>query len=188
MVNIYKSNWFWGLFASVIILFALTIFSNWMVLGCVWFSVFFISRFSKLEAQLPSREHKLYLITAFIFPIIETWINWVINKNILPNFLIGLNRLEHFCSSVGVVIILLPIYINIWHRLKPWQNLVFILGLICLIGNLNEFFEYYLRVCCKFVSDEKFIFYYEDTIYDMGVNLIGGLAGFIIVKLNIKSS
>lgn len=188
MVNLYKSNWFWSLFASLIILFSLTIFSNWVFLGVIWFAAFFTFRFSKLESKLPTNEHKLYLATVFIFPIIETFITWMIHKNIIPNSWFWLNRLEHFGSSIGVTILLLPIYINIWRSLKTWQNLVFILSLICLIGNLNEFFEYYLRVCCNLISDEKFIFYYEDTIYDMGVNLIGGLVGFSIVKLNIKSS
>lgn len=187
MVNVFKYNWFWGLFATLIILFSLTIFSNWLLLGCIWFAAFFIFRFSKLEKNLSTNEHKLYLSTAFVFPIIETWLTWMIQKNILPYSWFWLNRLEHFFSAVGVTIMLLPIYINIWHKLKWWQNLAFILGLICLIGNLNEFFEFLLRVCCKPIKYRDFAVYYSDTIYDMGVNLLGGLVGFLLIKLNIKS-
>lgn len=188
MVNNVKFNWFWILFASSTILFSLTVFSNWVLLGCIWFAVFFIFKFSKLEAKLSNSERRLYLTTALVFPIVETWLNWMIQKNIVPYSWFWLNRLEHLCSSVGVTIILLPIYINIWHSLKWWQSLVFILGLVCLIGNLNEFFEYFLRVCCKAINYGKFAVYYSDTIYDMGVNLIGGLIGFLIVKLNVRSS
>lgn len=187
MVNAFKFNWFWVLFASLIILFSLTVFSNWVLLGCIWFAVFFSFRFSKLETNLSDNEHKLYLITAFVFPIVETGLTWMIQKNIIPNSWFWLNRLEHFCSAISVTIIFLPIYINIWHSLKWWHNLLFLLGLICLIGNLNEFFEYFLRVCCEPTSDSKLAIYYPDTIYDMGVNLIGGLVGFLIIKLNIKS-
>ncbi len=188
MVNVFKSNLFWGLFASSIILFSLTVFSNWVLLGCIWFAVFFLFRFSKLETKLSTSEHRLYLATSFLFPIVETWLTWMIQKNIIPYSWFWLNRLEHFCSAIGVTIILLPIYINVWHSLKWWQNLIFILGLICLIGNLNEFFEYFLRVCCKSINYSKFGFYYIDTMYDMGINLVGGFVGFLIVKLNIKSS
>ncbi len=188
MVNVFKFNWFWLLFASLIILFSLTVFSNWVLLGCIWFAVFFIFRFSKLETKLSNSEHRLYLITAFVFPIIETWLNWMIQKNIIPYSWFWLNRLEHFSSSISVTIILLPIYVSIWYSLKWWQDLVFILGLICLIGNLNEFFEYFLRVCCNPSNYPKLAIYYSDTIYDMSVNLIGGLVGFLIVKLNIKPS
>lgn len=188
MVNtFFKSTWLWVIFSSLIILFSLTVFSNWLLLGCIWFLVFFIFRFSKLEKNLSGREHKLYLITAFVFPIIETGLTWIIQKNIIPHSWFQLNRLEHFFSAVGVTILLLPIYINIWHRLKWWQSLIFVLGLICLVGNLNEFFEFSLRICCKPIKSSRFAVYYPDTIYDMGVNLIGGLVGFLVIKPNIKS-
>ena len=186
MINTFKYNWFWGLFATLIILFSWTVFSNWVLLGCVWFTVFFTFRFSNLEQKLSISEHKLYLATVFIFPLVETYLTWMIQKNIIPYSWFWLNRLEHFSSAVGVSIILLPIYIDIWHKLKLWQSLVFILGLVCLIGNLNEFFEFFLRVCCKPIKFSRFAVYYSDTIYDMGVNLIGGFVGFLLIKLNIK--
>ncbi len=72
MVNLFKLNWFLILFASLIILFSLTVFSNWVLLGCIWFAVIFVFRFSRLETKLSNKEHELYLTTAFVFPIIET--------------------------------------------------------------------------------------------------------------------
>ena len=110
----------------------------------------------------------------------------MIQKNIIPYSWFWLNRLEHFCSAIGVSIILLPIYVNIWHSLKWWQNLIFVLGLVCLIGNLNEFCEFFLR-CFQPINDSKFALYYSDTIYDMGVNLIGGFVGFLIIKMNVRA-
>ncbi len=187
MVTTFKSNVFWIIFAGLIISFSLTVFSNWVLLGCIWFAVFFIFRLSNLEKNLSISEYRLYIVTAFVLPIIETWLTWMIQKNIIPYSWFWLNRLEHFCSAIGVSIILLPIYVNIWHSLKWWQNLIFVLGLICWIGNLNEFFEFSLR-CFQPISNSKFALYYSDTIYDMSVNLIGGLVGFLIVKLNIRAS
>ena len=188
MINVFKHNWFWGLFATLIILFSLTVFSNWVLLGTIWFAVFFIFRLSKLETNLPISEHRLYLNAAFTFPLIETLLNWLIQKSIISYSWFWLNRLEHFFLSIGVVILMLPIHTNIWHSLKWWQNLIFIVGLICLIGNLNEFVEYFIRACCKPINYSNFAIYYSDTIYDMFMNLIGGLVGFFIIKLHIKTS
>ncbi len=63
MMDIFKHNWFWGLFSTLIILFSLTVFSNWVLLGCIWFAVFFIFRFSKLETKLSQPAHKLNFAT-----------------------------------------------------------------------------------------------------------------------------
>lgn len=186
MLKVLKSNLFWYFFASSIILFTLTIFSNWVVLSCVWFGVFFLFRFLGLEAKLPNREHRLYLITMFVYPLIETAITWAIKKNIVPYSWHVLNRLEHFGTAVALVIIFLPVFVDIWISLKWWQSLVFILGLVCLVGNINEFFEYSLRACCKPYSDIKYAAYYWDTIYDMVMNIAGGLVGFVIIRWNAK--
>lgn len=187
MPKILKFNWFWYTYASLIILFTFTIFSNWLVLSCVWFGVFFLFRFLNLEAKLTNKEHQLYLKTMFIYPLIETLITWTIKKDIVPYSWHVLNRLEHFGTSVALVIILLPVFTEVWASLKWWQSLVFIIGLVCLIGNVNEFFEYSLRACCKTYSDIKYAVYYWDTIYDMVMNIAGGLVGFLIIRWNAKS-
>lgn len=187
MLKILKYNWFWYIFASSIVLFTFTIFSNWVILSCVWFGVFFLFRFSQLESKLSNKEHRLYLLTIFIYPLIETLITWLIKKNIIPYSWHWLNRLEHFGTSVALVIILLPVFTGVWTSLKWWQTLAFIIGLVCLVGNINEFFEYSLRACCKPYSDVKYAVYYWDTIYDMVMNIAGGLVGFIIIRWNHKS-
>lgn len=188
MLKVLKSNLFWYIFASLIIAFTFTIFSNWVILSCVWFGAFFIFRFSGLEAKLPNKEHRLYLMTMYIYPLIETSITWVIKKNIVPFSWNVLNRLEHFVTSVAVVIIFLPLFTHVWANMKWWQSLVFIIGLVCLVGNINEIFEYSLRACCRPYSDFKYATYYWDTIYDTVMNIVGGLIGFVIIRWNAKLS
>lgn len=184
MLKLLKFNWFWFFFATFLILFSFTIFSNWVGMVFIWFGLFFTFRFTKLESNLSAKEHKLYLSTVLIYPLVETWIKWMIEKNIISYSWFWLNRLEHFCWAMALVIIFLPIFSDIVKNLKWWQNLIFVVSFICLLGNLNEFLEYFLRLQGKPKNQLQLAVYYWDTIYDMMMNLVGGFGGFIALKSN----
>ena len=196
MIKLLKFNWFWFFFATCLILFSFTIFSNWVLMVFIWFGLFFTFRFTQLESKLSAKEHKLYLITVLLYPLVETWIKWMIEKNVIPNSWSWLNRLEHFSWAVVMVIIFLPVFKEIYQSLKGWQNLIFVIGFICLIGNLNEFLEYFLRVPANLLTVGRYIgeiknpwpfaIYYCDTIYDMMMNIMGGFVGFLVLKWNTK--
>lgn len=55
-----KSNWFWGFFATCLILFSFTVFSTWVGIAVIWFGLFFIFRFTQLEAKLSLQEQRIY--------------------------------------------------------------------------------------------------------------------------------
>jgi len=110
----------------------------------------------------------------------------MIEKKVIPYSWFWLNRLEHFCWSLAVVIIFLPIFIDIWKTLTWWQNLTFAIGLVCILGNLNEFFEYFLRSRSSVTNYRLFAAFYWDTIYDMMINMMGGFVGFVVLKLKTK--
>lgn len=182
MHKVLKSNWFWSFFATVLILFSFTIFSSWVVMVSVWFGLFFIFRFTKLESKLSDKEHKLYLATVLLYPVVETGIKWMIVKNVIPYSWFWLNRLEHFSWAIAVTILFLPTYTDIWKNLKWWQSMIFVVGLVCILGNFNEFFEYGLRMG----NSKNFAAFYWDTIYDMMINMMGGLVGFVVTRWNAK--
>lgn len=179
--KILQSNWFWIFFATCSILFYLTTFSQWVVIVGIWFGLFFIFRFTQLEAKLSNKERRIYLITVLLYPIVESWIKWMIEKNVIPYSWFWLNRLEHLCWAFAVVIIFLPIFTDIWKTLNWWQNLILLIGFTCFIGNLNEFLEYLLRSRSSSINYRIFAAYYWDTIYDMMMNIIGGFVGFIVL-------
>jgi len=64
--------------------------------------------------------------------------------------------------------------------------LIFIIGLICILGNLNEFLEYFIRVSFRLTDEKRFAAYYWDTIYDMMINIMGGFVGFLVLRWNTK--
>ena len=85
MIKILKFNEFWFLFATLSILFSFTIFSNWVGMVFIWFGLFFTFRFTNLESTLSAKEHQLYLSTVLVYPLVETWIKWMVEKNALPD-------------------------------------------------------------------------------------------------------
>lgn len=149
---------------------------------CIWFVLFFTFRITKLESRLSVKEHRVYLITVLLYPVVETWVKWMMIENVIPNSWFWLNRVEHFCWAVAIVIIFLPLFTDVYKQLKWWYNLVFTISFICLLGNLNEFLEYFIRLNLNLTNDRQFAAYYWDTIYDMMMNIIGGLTGFLILN------
>lgn len=147
---------------------------------CIWFGLFFTFRFTHLESKLSYQEHNIYLTTVLLYPLLETAVKWMIVKDIIPNSWVLLNRIEHFSWAVAMVIIFLPILTDIYKNLNLWQNLIVTLGFICLLGNLNEFLEYLIRLQLNLTNTNRFAAYYPDTVYDMMMNIIGGFTGFLI--------
>jgi len=109
----------------------------------------------------------------------------MIEKNVIPYSWFWLNRLEHFSWALAVVILFLPLYRDVWNILNWWQNLIFVIGLICILGNLNEFLEYFLRMRSQ--NYRALAAYYWDTIYDMMINIVGGFVGFVVLRRQTRS-
>ena len=87
---------------------------------------------------------------------------------------------------MALAIIFLSIFSNIWNRLSWWQNLLLVVSFVCLIGNLNEFLEYFIRLFLHKKNQFQLAVYYWDTIYGMMMNIVGGFGGFVAMKLKTK--
>lgn len=146
-----------------------------------WFSLFFLFRFLRLESQLFQAERNLYIAVAIFYPLTATWVKWLIVENIISGSF-WVNRLEHGVWAIATIIVLFPFLKTVKANLTQGQFLLFILGLICLLGNLNELFEYSQWVGFKSVNTQRLAHYYSDTIYDLMMNLSGGAIGFLILE------
>lgn len=145
------------------------------------YSLFFLFRFTRLESTLSTREHQLYLTAILLYPPAETLVQWLAINRFIPRDFTLINRLEHFCWAMMLALFFLPFISGVWQRLNRWQNLVFIMGFTCLLGNINEFLEFVLRIQANPVDQARFAAFYSDTIYDMMMNLLGSIAGFAIL-------
>jgi hypothetical protein len=181
MFRILKSTVFWLFLATALLLFSSKLFFGWGLMVGTLFSFFFLFRLTRLEAGLPEGEHRIYLTTMLLYPLAETGVQWMQVRNLIPDSWTLVNRLEHFCWATALTLLFLPLIVQIWQRLEIWQSLLFIVGFVCLLGNLNEFLEYFSRIQSSPIDQAKFAWFYIDTIYDMMMNLLGSLVGFALL-------
>jgi hypothetical protein len=182
VLNLFRTNWFWIFYATCLFAFYTTVPSLKIIIIVFWYSLFFLLRFTKLEKKLTRKEQNIYYIAILIYPIIFSFTHWMIEKNVIPYSWFWLNRLEHISASFGVAIISLPLLIDIWKKCNWWQELLLIIGLVSLVGNLNEFVEYYIRSASALIDTRILAIAYTDTIYDMAMNIIGGLMGWLVLR------
>jgi hypothetical protein len=182
-----KSNYFWLFYAISLTLFSFSLFFQWGLMVGMLFFIFFCFRWTGLEVALADRERSNYLFAILLYPLAETIIKLLQIKGMISDDFTVLNRLEHFCWAIALMFFFLPLIAGFWKSLKGWQNLIFILGFVCLLGNLNEFLEYLLRIQQSPIDKTLFASFYIDTILDMTMNLLGGLVGFgLLTRLFAK--
>jgi hypothetical protein len=188
MDNLLKSNYFWLFYSISLTLFSFNLFLQWGLMVGVLFLIFFGFRWTRLETDLSLLQWRSYLLAIFLYPPVETSIILLrINGKLPPDFDF-INRGEHFCWAIALIFFFLPLIAGFWKSLNIWQNLIFILGFVCLLGNFNEFLEYHFRIQPASRDNALFAFFYHDTILDMTMNLLGGLVGFaILTRLFAKS-
>jgi hypothetical protein len=138
MIKLLKSNFFWLIYATGLTVFSFSLFFGWGLMVGVFYLLFFLFRFTGLEAQLKPHEHRLYLIAYLLYAPLETAVQWMGQRGSLPKGAIWINRIEHFSWAAVLTIFFLPILAPIWKRLNGWQNLLFILSFVCFLGNLNS--------------------------------------------------
>jgi hypothetical protein len=121
------------------------------------------------------------------FPVWEFGLKYLITRDVIAYSWFWLNRLEHLGWMTSSLLLLLPACRRVWGL--PWPVAVlFVLGLGGLIGNLNEFFEYGLRLIWNTAGKAV---WYSDTILDMLTNVAGALlaclAGWRLDRASTRS-
>jgi hypothetical protein len=181
MDNLFKSNYFWLFYSISLTLFSFNLFLQWGLMVGVLFAIFLGFRWTRLETDLSLVQWRSYVLAIFLYPPIETSIIFLRIKGKLPPDFDFINRGEHFCWAIALIFFFLPLIAGFWKSLNGWQNLILILGFVCLLGNFNEFLEYLFRIQPSSRDNALFASFYHDTILDMTMNLLGGLVGFAIL-------
>jgi hypothetical protein len=182
MPQIFRSDRLWFLYAAALIGFATTMFHTWVLMISVFFGILFLFRFTRLTAHLTPSELKIYHWVMFLYPLGETALQWMAKQGWLTEYWLIINRVEHAAWATFIVILFSPMFASVWKHLKPWQNLLYVVGFVCLVGNLVEFLEFYFRLSPGWIIlPEKSGFFYTDTTLDMMMNLIGGSVGFLLL-------
>ncbi len=189
MDNLLKSNYFWLVYTTIFTLLSFNLFFQWGLMVGMLFIIFFCFRWTRLELDLSPLARRIYLLAVFIYPPAESIVLLLRFKGLLPPDFDLINRGEHFCWAIALTFFFLPFIAGVWPSLNIWQNLIFILGFVCLLGNINEFLEYILRIQQLPIDKALFTYFYNDTILDMTMNLFGGFVGFaLLTRLFAKST
>jgi hypothetical protein len=181
MPKFLKSNFFWLFYTIGLTIASFRLFFLWGVMVGTLFGLFWLFRLTGFETKLTAREHRLYLLTVMLYPLAESAVQWAGIVGWFPRDFTLINRGEHLCWAAALSLMFLPLHISIWRRLNRWQGLLFMLGFVCLLGNLNEFLEYLTRLSGA-GNHKLFATFYSDTMLDMTMNLFGGFVGFFLLN------
>ena len=152
-----------------------------------WAILYTIVIWKGLDKKLSQRERNLWFIIVILYPILEAIIKYYLTFNVIPYSWSWINRIEHILSAIAIQIMFLPFFISTLKKLNLVERFLLLLCFTVFIGNLNEFQEYLIRLKLGLTGKNYFSAYYWDTIYDMAMNVLGGVIGFgVITSLDLK--
>ena len=159
-------------------------FSPFNTVVMVAWTLLSLCTLSAMQAA-PAPYRRAWWAAFLAFPVWEFGLKYMITRDVIAYSWFWLNRLEHLGWMASSLMLLLPACRQIWEL--PWPfALLFMLGLGGLIGNLNEFFEYALRLNWNTAGKSV---WYSDTILDMLTNVPGALLAFLVGwRLNRSST
>jgi hypothetical protein len=179
-------RFFWLLYIPASICIGYFLYPTFAVLLLIWFLLFFIANSKKFTLRLSKRQKQTYITTILLYPLIELLLKFLILKNFIPYSWSFLNRFEHFFWAFSLTIALLPFVKKLLLKINKWEAFFVLLGLVVIIGNFNEFFEYGIRMKLHLSDMYHFSLYYPDTIFDLITNVIGGIYGSTAILFLLK--
>ncbi len=163
----------------------------WPVFLGIWLLISLFWSYTKQVEILSRFEKQVYHFSLYFYPILGSIIKYYIFVDLFPNTYFWVNRFEHALWAMALVVLMLPFWKGLSVGLKglpryarndsTFALFIIIVGVICLFGNMVEFVEYALRFMGN--MQWKYDKYYPDTMFDMMSNVIGAIAGFLVVVL-----
>ncbi len=153
---------------------------NLKLLIIIWTGVTIFVRVGGFLKIIPVRLSKLWIVSVFIYPLVETVIRIYIAKEIIAYSWRYFNTAEHFFWMMFLLVISYPLFYNVLQKLNGLHRFLHLFGFLMIVGIFNELFEFVMRIR-NLVPPEKLAYYYKDTIYDLSINIPGVIAGMILV-------
>lgn len=151
----------------------------WLIPVIGWFTLCLFS---------PRANRKVQLL-CISYPLVESFIKLLINNNVIPYSWAFLNRVEHLLFSMCLTALLWYVLrLDQQVKMKNAYKWLIIVGFVVIFGNINEFWEAFLRI--QYINPDltRQSVYYWDTIVDMVMNLIGASVVATVVALHSRSS
>lgn len=166
-----------SIYFIVMVLLSSLISINWIGMQIAWI-IGGIIIYKKIGLEnILKLEKTLWFGNFYIYPLILTLLKILIIWDIVPGSWAAINSIEHISWSLAVFTLLFPLYHFLNSKFE--LSLLFIAGIVTIIGNINEIAQLYLRNLAN-APTWRIAAYYKDTINDLTMNVIGVLLGFII--------
>lgn len=167
-----------GISFIINIFIALTQFNTeWRIMTFVWFTASIIIFLLRNKFNVLDSELLLWKFITIFYPITEMLIRLGLKYDYLPDN-IYLNSFSHILFSFGLYNLMFPIFSGL--KASKFTLIVLCFALTNVLGNLNEIFQFYTR------SNHLNPWYYQDTIRDIMMNLVGSVIGSIIFLICLK--
>lgn len=170
------------IYAACLIFFAYFVYPVLSVLLIVWFGIFFTIKLKKSDEILSNPQKTTFTAVSILYPLCEFIIKYfIIADKLHVSWLSSLNRAEHFLFSAAITILIYPLLKPILKKINTTEAIILTIGIVAIIGNLNELFEYIIRNIYNLTDTLHFAAYYRDTIYDIATNIVGAFIGFLCI-------
>jgi hypothetical protein len=167
-------------------LFINPFFTNLIPILVAWILVFLATLVTGKLGALNKNELKVYLLIIFGYPIIALLLKYFILTNIINRAWYYFNWVEHLAASFAMPFLFYPWLKPYWKSQPALVLIISVVGLVCILGNMNELTEFYLRYIDNDSLNHRDIL--EDSMFDLVINFIGGLlASIAILRLRINS-
>ncbi len=163
-------------------LFINPFFTNLIPILLAWLVIFLISLFSGKLGSLNKNELKVYLLVVLGYPIVALLLKYIILTNIINRAWYYFNWIEHLAASFAMPFLFYPWFKPYWKSQPSFVLIISVVGLVCILGNMNELTEFYLRYIDNDSLNHRAIL--EDSMFDLVINFVGGLlASLAILRL-----
>lgn len=166
-----------GLYALLLILIA-SFVNYFFVLILTFYFAMMLYLYNK--PKITSKLKHLYFYIGYVYPAVAMFIRFILDAWYPQATL--LNRFEHTLFSIVLALTLYLIFHNNLKKFNLLESAIFIIGLVVVFGNFNEFAEFIVRPYMSIDFALKQTLFYSDTIFDLMMNVLGGTLGFIIAR------
>jgi hypothetical protein len=175
--------------ALVLMIFgALQVFPGWAFILANWFVLALAIHHGTNRGRLPRlprTAEMLHYLSMIGFPIVATLWKYIQHVRDLDDGGIP-NRLQHFGWAACTVGVLMPLLARWWEHRRLWERVAIATGVIALIGNVTELFEFlnkYDRIEADYYHAEVM---FKDTIADLIMNVFGAVAAAVVFHWLLK--
>jgi len=149
--------------------------SAWIAFLIFFYIGIFFLIISQKFSLFTGKRKSFFLFWIFFYPVLNIWVLYMIEYNVIPYSWRFFNTLEHTFLMASLAFIVYGVMGNIFKKVSYFEGVIILFSFLLSIGIGIEVLQYIIRV---FLFDPaptyKLAAYYSDTIADTTTNIFSG--------------